>query len=99
MRCFYVLVHGKLTWRADRSSCQGPDAPAGFYCHRYVLAKTEADAVERAFGRVRSNLDTQTGWLRDGSAKLLMEAEELAGAPIHKLLWPENPGHAFYAAD
>jgi hypothetical protein len=99
MRCFYVLVHGKLTWGVDRLGSSEGDAPAGFYCHRYILAQTEADAMEKAFGRVRDNLDAQTSWLREGLARLVMDAEELAVAPMYNLLKPENRGHTFYAAD
>ena len=100
MRCFYVLVHGQLTWDADRSDSDGGEARAGgFYCHRYVLAQTEADAVEKAFRRVRDNLDQQTSCLRDGLARLVMDAEESAVAPMFKLLTPENRGHTIYAED
>jgi hypothetical protein len=99
MRCFYVFVHGKLTWDADRSGLNPGETPAGFYCHRYVLAQTEADAREKAFRRVRDNLDAQTNWLRDGLVRLRMRAEELSVAPMHKLLMPENRGHTFYTGD
>lgn len=94
MRCFYVLVHGKLDWSAGHA--HEADQPNGFYCHRYVLAQTELDATEKAFRRVQRNLDD---WLRDRLARLTLEAEEVAVAPMYKLLKPENRGHAFYQED
>lgn len=99
MRCFYVLVHGTLTWASGLPDPGEAPRAGGFYCHRYVLARTKEDAAEKAFRRVRDNLDKQTGWLRHGSAYLAMDAEELALAPLHKLLKPENRGHSFYAED
>ncbi len=86
MRCFYVLVHGKLEWECDPDIDDDFFQPSGFYCHRYVLAKGFEDAAEKAFRRVRKNLEKQTGWLGQGLAKLTLEAEELKPAPIHKLL-------------
>jgi hypothetical protein len=97
MRCFYVLVHGKLDWSASFTGAANQDRPAGFYCHRYVLARTELEATDKAFRRVRENLDKKCGWLSNGSAKLILNAEELAVAPVHKLLKLENRGHTFYA--
>lgn len=100
MRCFYVLVHGTLTWDPDHAGGdEGEPRAGGFYCDRYVLANAEEDAAEKAFRRVRDNLDKRTGWLRDGAAHLTLEAEEVAVAPMHKLLKPDNRGHTFYAED
>ena len=101
MRCYYVLVRGDLHWVSDRSATDeiGAMKPAGFYCHRYVLAGDEAKAAKTAFERVRSNLDNQVGWLRNGLATVTLEAEEIATAPIHKLLKPDNRGHTFYNED
>ncbi len=98
MRCYYILVHGRLDWVPGRSAGDdlGATKPAGFYCHRYVLASSEAVASETAVHRVRLNLDEQTGWLRDGLATLELEAEKVAFAPVRKLLKPDNRGHAFY---
>jgi hypothetical protein len=96
MRCFYVLVHGKLDWAVTRADEDELDRPAGFYCHRFVLAQNEAHATEKAFSRVRENLDERFGWLSDRSARLTLEAEELSFAPMHKLLKRENRSHAFY---
>ncbi len=98
MRCYYVLVHGELNWTAKRSATDmlGATKPRGFLCHRYVLADGEASAVKTAFQRVRANLDDQTGWFRDELAKVELEAEEVAAAPMRKLLKPDNRGHTFY---
>lgn len=98
MRCFYVLVHGKLDWIAD-SPEPGIDRPPGFYCYRYVLALAEQSARRTAFRRVRENLDRQTGWIANGLARLELEAEEVRPAPIHKILFPDNRGHSFYEGD
>lgn len=73
--------------------------PDGFYCHRYVLASGEDDARDKAFHRVRENLEKQTGWMGAGLAMLDLEAEEVADAPMRKLLKPDNPGHTFYEGD
>ncbi len=96
MPCFYVLVHGKLDWIRTPAKAGEVDQPEGFYCHRYVLARTEAEATEKAFHRVRKNLDSRGGWLRNGWARLTLEADELAPAPMYKLLRPVNRGHTFY---
>jgi len=98
VRCFYVLVHGKLDWTAGLAVALDEERAklAGFYCHRFVLASDEREAAERAFRRVRDNLDRQTGWLVEGAATLSLEAEEIVAAPIHKLLRPDNRAHTFY---
>jgi hypothetical protein len=98
VRCYCILVHGKLNWVAERPAHDefGAMKPAGFHCHRFVLAPHEAGAVEATFRRVRENLDSQMGWLRDGLATVELEAEEITPAPIHKLLKPENRGLTFY---
>lgn len=98
MRCYYVLVHGTLGWVPGRSASHefGAMKPAGFSCHRYVLASSEAAAIDTAFNRVRANLDREMGWLREGLATVELDAEEVAAAPIYKLLRPDNRGHTFY---
>ena len=98
MQCFYVLVHGRLSWRPEQppSGKLPIEKPAGFYCHRYVLALNEAAASEKAFRRVRDNLK---GLLGDGAATVELEAEEVAIAPMHKLLKPDNRGHTFYETE
>jgi hypothetical protein len=99
MRCFFVLVHGSLHWHgepppAEDGALKGP--PTGFYCHRYVFASAKGEAEAAAFARVRKNLDRQTGWISRGLATLELEAEEVAAAPMRKLLKRENQGHTFY---
>jgi len=98
MRCYYVLIHGRLNWAPGRSPVDelGASVPQGFYCHRFVFASDEDAAIERAFRRVRLNLDEVTGWLRDEFATLNLEAEKIAIAPVYKLLLPTNRGHSFY---
>lgn len=99
MRCFYVLVHGKLNWCEEPAFAEAdPDGtrPSGFYCHRYVLASGGDEAGEKALRRVHENLDAQTGWMRDGLATLDLEAEEVDQAPMRKLVKPDNRGHTFY---
>jgi len=86
-------VHGKLKWIADQA---GKARPAGFYCHRFVLAADEQSATATALRRVRRNLDKQVGWLSDGAATLQLEADEVVVASIRKLLMPDNQGHSFY---
>ena len=99
MRCFYVRVHGSLEWQSDRLEDDESFTPAGFYCHRYVLASGYKEAAEKAFRRVRKNLEKQTGWMKRGLANLTLEAEELIPAPMHKLLRRDNRGHSFYESD
>ena len=96
MRCFYVLVHGSIEWDSDPAVDDEFFKPAGFHCHRYVLASGFEDAAEKAFRRVQKSLEKQTDWIRQGLAKLTLEAEELRLAPMHKLLARGNRGQAFY---
>ncbi|VWX54473.1 hypothetical protein NOVOSPHI9U_630022 [Novosphingobium sp. 9U] len=70
--------------------------PAGFYCHRYLLAADEDEATVKAFRRVGDNLDREFGWVSNGAASLHLEAEEISIAPIRKVLKPDNKGHTFY---
>lgn len=64
-----------------------------------MLAGNEQRAAEIAFTKVRRNQDRQTGWLSAGNAVLTLEAGEVCHAPFHKLRWPANRGHTFYARD
>jgi hypothetical protein len=96
MRCFYVLVHGSIEWDCEPAVDDEFFRPAGFHCHRYVLASGYEDAAKKAFRRVRKNLEKQTGWIEQGLAKLTLEAEELTPAPMRKLLRRDNRAHAFY---
>lgn len=97
MRCYFVLVHGRLQWNV--AAPDGSVQPLGFYCHRYVLASSEQRAAETAFRRVHANFDRRFRWLSDGSATLVLEAEEICAAPILKLIEPDNGGHSFYDQD
>ena len=99
MRCFYVLVHGSIEWGSEPEVDDEFFRPAGFHCHRYVLASGYKDAAERAFRRVRKNLEKQTGWIGQGLAKLTLEAEELTPAPMSKLMKRDNRGHTFYESE
>jgi hypothetical protein len=63
------------------------------------LAADEARAADIAFRRVRANLDREMGWLRDGLATVELRADDVAVAPMHKLLKPDNRGHTFYCED
>ncbi|MFL6723890.1 MAG: hypothetical protein ACJ8FC_12405 [Sphingomicrobium sp.] len=99
MRCFYVLVRGSLEWECEPEIDEDSFRPAGFHCHRYVLASGFEEAAEKAFRRVRKNFEKQTGWLGRGLVKLTLDAEELTPAPIRKLLRRDNRGHSFYATD
>lgn len=96
MRCFYVLVHGTLEWSPDQLDDQEMFTPAGFYCHRYVLATGYEDAAERAFRRIRKSLERQTGWIGQGGARLTLQAEELKPAPLHKLFRRGRKVSGFY---
>lgn len=99
MKCYYVLVHGRLVWSTmppppdrDGETFQ----PAGFYCHRYVLASSIRNAQDAAFRRVRENLDRQRGWIKAKAVKLELAAEETTPAHIYHLMKPDNRGHTFY---
>ena len=98
MRCFYILIHGRLRWLVeplDRDTGQ----PAGLYCHRYVLASDQQEAIQKALESVSNNLDRQTGWLRDNHAELDLEAEEVSEASFLKAFLPANKGHTFYETE
>jgi hypothetical protein len=99
MRCFYVLVHGSLEWKNGCAEDEELFTPAGFYCHRYVVASGYKEAAEKAFHRIRKNLEKQTGWLKQGLVRLTLEAEELSPAPFRKLLRRTDKGHAFYGPE
>ena len=92
MRCYYVLVHGTLTWHSENPADDeiGAKRPAGFYCHRYLLAADENDATARAFRRVNDNVEREFGWVSSGAASVDLEAEEVSTAPILNVLKPDN---------
>ncbi len=101
MRCFYVLVHATLQWYSSEVAADvtGAEKPAGFWCHRYVLAGDETEAKNKAFRRVIANLDRKSNWLSSGAAEVRLEAAEVSLAPIVKLFKPDNEGHVFYEVD
>lgn len=101
MRCFYVLVHGRLEWRANIpiSDSLAATKPRGMYCHRYVLSADAESAKTKAFERVRNNLDQEMGWLSKGWATLALEADAVVQASMLKLVRPDNRGHTFYTED
>ncbi|HEX7694922.1 MAG TPA: hypothetical protein VF409_10555 [Sphingomonas sp.] len=74
----------------------GAFQPAGFWCHRYVLAEDNEMAKNKAFQRVLHNLDSEFGWLSAGTALVNLNAEEVSHAPFYKVLKPDNKGHTFY---
>lgn len=97
MRCFYVLVHGRLRWFiAPSEDDRDVSQPAGLYCHRYVLASDRRAATRKACDSVFANLDSRTGWMRDGIVELELEAEEVLQASFLKAFLPVNRGHTFY---
>ena len=99
MGCYDVLVHGRLVWSGMPPRSKGDieaGRPAGFYCHRHVLAPSIHDARDAAFRRVRANLDRQTGWITAKAVTLELEAEAVAPAPIYRLMKPGPLGHIFY---
>jgi hypothetical protein len=98
MKCYHVLVHGRLNWSTVPPPPDDGDTfqPAGFYCYRYVLASTIHDAQQAAFRRVRDNFDRQTGWITANAVRLELSAEETTSAPIYQLLKPDNRAHTFY---
>ena len=95
MRCFYILIHGRLRWLVDPSERES-DRPAGLYCHRYVLASDQKEATRKALKGVSNNLDQQTGWLRGNLAELELEVEKVNEASLLKAFLPVNKGHTFY---
>lgn len=100
MRCFYILIHGRLRWAVELVEGDTEvEQPDGFYCHRYVLASDQSTAISKAMKSVSSNLDNQTGWLRDNTAELVMETEEVSRASYMKAFKPINRGHTFYGDD
>lgn len=100
MRCFHILIHGRLRWAVDLVEGDTEvEQPDGFYCQRYVLASDQHMAISKAMKSVSSNLDDQTGWLSDKTAELVMEAEEVSQASYMMAFKPINRGHTFYGDD
>lgn len=96
MRCYYVFVHGEFEWLAPPLKGEETSQPRGFYCHRYVLAADDVEAVGTAFNRVRHNFNKACDWITSGTANLLLEANEVSEAAFHMLLKPDVRNHVFY---
>lgn len=100
MRCYRVLVHGRIC-RADAD----PDGhselvqPKGFYANRYVLAATEQGAANRALGLVRKDMADRDALVRAGKKQLSVSVVEVDRANIASILKPINKGYSFYIAD
>lgn len=90
MRCFHVVVHGRIEWPEEQLADEALFTPAGFYCQRYVLASGFEDAADKAFRLVRRMIARQTGWFDGSAARLTLEVSELKPAPMIKLLRPRR---------
>ena len=90
MRCYQVLVHGKLEWRVP-SSTPDETQPRGLYCTRHVLARSELQAAQKACANVTRALDRKLS----GAARSTCVADDIAPAQLWKLL-ARNPGLVFY---
>lgn len=101
MRCFNVLVHGRIHWLDAGRSGAAPGArrPAGLYSHRYVLAANADHAKEKAIRRVRENLEHQTGWISEGLACVEFVVDEVSSALLFNGFLPDNRGHTFYTGE
>ena len=97
MRCFNVLVHGRINWPEDADSSVEPeeDRAVGFYCHRYILASTPNAAETKALQRVRENLEPR--WVKRG-ARVELSVEEVSAASLFNGFLPDNRGHTFYSS-
>ena len=92
MRIFHVLIHGGFTARvrlAPEVSTQG------FYTSRWVLARDEAAAVQKAFRSARAELD-QWDDIRDGLVSVNFEAEETGPGSLWRWLRGGGRGFTFY---
>lgn len=98
MRCFHILLHGRLIWFGDAPALPtDTPQPAGFMCNHFVLASNQEAAIEKAEARVTRNFDLKTHWLREGKVGLTLEVEEVSQASLLRSLWPANQGFVFYA--
>ncbi len=94
MRCFFVLVHGKLEWGFD--AAPNETQPAGFVCPRYVLAGGETRAQEIATLNVQRTAERRFSWLSNGETRLSLSVDEILPARLYKLLWPLSQSFVFY---
>src|SRR4028119_171554 len=96
VRCFRVLIHGQFERRvhlgpADRQA-------RGFYTTRWVVAGTRDEAVRKAFGLAKRELE-QWSDIRDGLIGIKMEAEELNSGSWWRWLRGGGRGFAFCLED
>jgi hypothetical protein len=98
MRCFFVLVDGRINWPEDAGALvgQSSERPAGFYCHRYVLASSPKAAENKAIQRVREDFERK--WIQRG-ASVELRVDEVSPAPLFKGFLPDNRGHTFYTSE
>jgi len=96
MRCFYVLVHGQFAYHV-KPAPSGVESE-GVFASRCLFAHDEADAVERALGRVRRSLAKWNPDIRDGLISVRLDAEEVEPVEWWKAFYRANRGHVFYKA-
>ncbi|WP_143413159.1 hypothetical protein [Haematobacter genomosp. 1] len=95
MRCYYVFVHGHLSWSAEPRSEETP-RPQGFYCHRYIFAANGQRAAQIALERVDCHFNKSFDWIRKNEAALRLHVEEVSPASLFNLFKRDNRGHVFY---
>jgi len=93
---FRVLVHGAFTAHVRLN----PEVQArGFYTTRWVFARDEAAAAEKAFNSARSELKKWSD-VRDGLVSVAMDAEDVqATGPWHIVFRGGGRGFAFYGEE
>jgi hypothetical protein len=96
MRIYSVLIHGAFQphVRLEPSDFQ----THGFYTTRWVLARSEAEATEKAFRSATRELNRWPD-LRDGLVSVNMEAEEIGPGSVWPWLRGGGRGFAFYFDD
>jgi hypothetical protein len=95
VRIFSILVHGVFTSHVELLHAAPP--LRGFYTTRWVLARNEAEATERAFRSVRRELNGKWPDLRDGLVSVSMNADEIGPGSLWRWLRGGGAGFAFYA--
>lgn len=95
MRCYYVFIHGRLTWIAKPPSDEVL-RPEGFYCHRYVFARNSHKAAEIAVERVNRTFRQSNDWIKNHQAALRLEVDEVSRASPFNVFRRGNRGHVFY---
>jgi hypothetical protein len=94
MQCYMVYIHGEF-----RAPLEGVDLPRGFYCTRYVLARSAVAAERTAFDRVLEGLDRRFGHFAEHPDAVVLTAEEISEDSRDRLLEPLNKSFAFYDED